>query len=155
MKFKEQIDIKACYGGAEASYLDHCLVMEEISRASPGIGLSYVAEEKNITNISSPNRILDENANDIEILQWNISGMKNNLPELQILIQKPSKITYNKTITICNGYINPKSLMKSKEINQIVEQIPKPFLFLGDFNEHKHTNSSSIIDLYLVNSIPL
>ena len=31
------------YGGSGLSYLEHCLVMEEISRASASIGLSYGA----------------------------------------------------------------------------------------------------------------
>jgi len=33
----------AKYGGTEAGYLDHALVMEEISRASGAVGLSYGA----------------------------------------------------------------------------------------------------------------
>jgi len=33
----------AKYGGTEAGYLDHVLVMEEISRASGAVGLSYGA----------------------------------------------------------------------------------------------------------------
>lgn len=31
------------YGGTGATYLDHCIVMEEISRGSASIGLSYGA----------------------------------------------------------------------------------------------------------------
>ena len=31
----------AKYGGTEAGYLDHVLVMEEMSRASSAVGLSY------------------------------------------------------------------------------------------------------------------
>ena len=31
------------YGGSEMSYLAHCIVMEEISRASASVGLSYGA----------------------------------------------------------------------------------------------------------------
>ena len=33
----------AKYGGTEAGYLDHVLVMEEISRASGAVGISYGA----------------------------------------------------------------------------------------------------------------
>jgi len=33
----------AKYGGTEAGYLDHVLVMEEMSRASGAVGLSYGA----------------------------------------------------------------------------------------------------------------
>ena len=31
------------YGGSEMTYLDHCLIMEEMSRASASIALSYGA----------------------------------------------------------------------------------------------------------------
>ena len=38
------------YGGSAASYLDHCLVMEELSRASGGIALSYGAHSNLCVN---------------------------------------------------------------------------------------------------------
>jgi isovaleryl-CoA dehydrogenase len=31
------------YGGSDMGYLDHCLVMEEMSRVSAGVALSYGA----------------------------------------------------------------------------------------------------------------
>ncbi|KAH0954040.1 hypothetical protein HN011_008405 [Eciton burchellii] len=37
------ITAKSEYGGTDGTYLDHLIVMEEISRASAAIGLSYVA----------------------------------------------------------------------------------------------------------------
>lgn len=38
------------YGGTEATYLDHCIVMEEISRASAAIALSYGAHSNLCVN---------------------------------------------------------------------------------------------------------
>ena len=38
------------YGGAGLGYIDHCLVMEEISRASGGIALSYGAHSNLCVN---------------------------------------------------------------------------------------------------------
>lgn len=35
--------IKSEYGGTESGYLEHCIVMEEISRGSASVGLSYGA----------------------------------------------------------------------------------------------------------------
>jgi isovaleryl-CoA dehydrogenase len=37
------ITAKSEYGGSDGGYLDHCIIMEEISRASGAIGLSYGA----------------------------------------------------------------------------------------------------------------
>ena len=43
MYFKAISFVTVKYGGSEMSYLDHCLVMEEMSRASAAIALSYGA----------------------------------------------------------------------------------------------------------------
>ena len=42
--------ISAQYGGSEMSYLEHCLVMEEMSRASAAIALSYGAHSNLCVN---------------------------------------------------------------------------------------------------------
>jgi len=42
-KLNDMLCHAAKYGGTEAGYLDHVLVMEEISRASGAVGLSYGA----------------------------------------------------------------------------------------------------------------
>jgi len=36
-------DVTAKYGGTEMGYMEHCIVMEELSRASGSIALSYGA----------------------------------------------------------------------------------------------------------------
>ena len=42
--------LKAEYGGTEGTYLDHCLVMEEMSRFSAAIALSYGAHSNLCVN---------------------------------------------------------------------------------------------------------
>lgn len=37
------ITAKSEYGGSDGGYLDHCIIMEEMSRASGGVGLGYGA----------------------------------------------------------------------------------------------------------------
>lgn len=37
------ITAKSEYGGSDGNYLDHCIIMEELSRAAGGIALSYGA----------------------------------------------------------------------------------------------------------------
>lgn len=44
------ITASAEHGGTEASYLDHCIVMEEMSRASGSVGLSYGAHSNLCVN---------------------------------------------------------------------------------------------------------
>lgn len=38
------------YGGAGLGYYEHCLVAEEISKASGGVGLSYIAHSNLCVN---------------------------------------------------------------------------------------------------------
>jgi len=49
------ITAKSEYGGSDLGYLEHCIVMEEISRASGGIGLSYGAHTNLCINQISRN----------------------------------------------------------------------------------------------------
>jgi len=44
------ITAKSEYGGSDGGYLDHCLIMEELSRASGAIGLSYGAHSNLCVN---------------------------------------------------------------------------------------------------------
>ncbi|KAF4531947.1 hypothetical protein B566_EDAN006639, partial [Ephemera danica] len=44
------ITISSKYGGTDGSYLDHCIIMEEISRAAGGIALSYGAHSNLCVN---------------------------------------------------------------------------------------------------------
>ena len=48
----DDIDLKkkAKYGGANMGYFEHCLIIEEISRASGAIGLSYGAHSNLCVN---------------------------------------------------------------------------------------------------------
>lgn len=49
------ITAKSEYGGSDGGYLDHCIIMEEISRASGAIGLSYGAHSNLCINQLSRN----------------------------------------------------------------------------------------------------
>lgn len=43
-----------------------------------------------------------------------------------------------KKITICNIYIPPDNHLEEVEINDIIRQLPKPFILVGDFNAHNN-----------------
>src|SRR3712207_6854232 len=44
------ITVEEEYGGAGLGYLEHCVAMEEVSRASASVGLSYVAHSNLAVN---------------------------------------------------------------------------------------------------------
>ena len=45
-------------------------------------------------------------------------------------------VTLHRTISICSIYIPPRSKIVGKDLDEIVNQLPTPFLLLGDFNGH-------------------
>ena len=59
------------------------------------------------------------------------------------------KVTLHRTINICSIYIPPQDAINESEINNILQQLPTPFILLGDFNSHntmwccRNTNSKT------------
>ena len=45
-------------------------------------------------------------------------------------------VTLQRTISICSIYIPPRSKIVEKDLDEIVNQLPTPFLLLGNFNGH-------------------
>lgn len=46
------------------------------------------------------------------------------------------KVTLHKQINICSIYIPPNQKLKENELQNIIWQLPTPFILLGDFNSH-------------------
>ena len=42
----------------------------------------------------------------------------------------------HRTISICSIYIPPRAKIEQKDLEEIVHQLPTPYLLLGDFNGH-------------------
>ena len=47
-----------------------------------------------------------------------------------------ARITLDKTVTICSLYIPPASRLQRIDLDNLVDQLPAPFILLGDFNGH-------------------
>jgi len=56
------------------------------------------------------------------------------------------QITLDSKITICNIYIPNQTLFNTSDIDNIIKQLPKPFILLGDFNSHSAYWGSEITD---------
>ena len=41
-----------------------------------------------------------------------------------------------KTITVCSVYIPPREELKELELNNLIEQLPRPFIITEDFNNY-------------------
>jgi hypothetical protein len=57
-----------------------------------------------------------------------------------------ARVTIGKTITICSIYLPPSLRVSSNDIFNLVEQLPPPFLLMGDFNGHAHLWGSDHYD---------
>ena len=45
-------------------------------------------------------------------------------------------VTLEKEITLCSVYVPPSFALRSEHLNSLLQQLPSPFFFLGDFNGH-------------------
>ena len=45
-------------------------------------------------------------------------------------------VTLNKTFTICSIYLTPGESITKLSLENLIDQLPRPFLLLGDFNAH-------------------
>ena len=45
-------------------------------------------------------------------------------------------ISLNKTITLCSVYLPPSSPIDIKKLDHLIDQLPRPFILMGDFNSH-------------------
>ena len=49
---------------------------------------------------------------------------------------KAVKVTTHKTITLCSMYVPPSRQLTESELNKVLDQLPRPYLIMGDFNAH-------------------
>ena len=83
--------------------------------------------------------------------------IKDGIPHSNVLLKTPlqatcAKVTMNKkAVSVCSLYILPTFPLKLSELNNLKQQLPEPFLILGDFNGHskvwgcKDTNEKGTI----------
>ena len=77
--------------------------------------------------------------------------INNNIPHSEITLNTNMKAvtisaTLHKTITVFSVYIPPNEEPKELELNKLIEQLPKPFVIMGDFNSHNEIWGSKKTD---------
>ena len=65
--------------------------------------------------------------------------IRNNIPQSKIHLNTQLqaiavKVTLHRRNNICSIYIPPHDAINESEINNILQQLPAPFILLGDFN---------------------
>ncbi|VDI75549.1 Hypothetical predicted protein [Mytilus galloprovincialis] len=46
------------------------------------------------------------------------------------------RLSLDKTITLCSIYIPPNSIIDKAKLKNLTDQLPSPFILMGDFNAH-------------------
>src|SRR5262249_21328773 len=46
------------------------------------------------------------------------------------------RVFLNRLITVCSIYISPNQILSAQDFEDLINQLPRPFLVLGDFNAH-------------------
>ena len=77
--------------------------------------------------------------------------INNNIPHSEITLNTNMQAVAisplrHKTITVCSVYIHPNEEPKEFELNNLIEQLPRPFITMGDFNSHNEIWGSKKTD---------
>ena len=70
--------------------------------------------------------------------------VKKSIPHRQITLNTNLQavavvLSLHKTITICSIYIPPRYQLGNRELNDLLDQLPSPFILIGDMNAHNIT----------------
>ena len=70
--------------------------------------------------------------------------VKKAIPHRQITLNTNLQVvavvlSLHKTITICSIYIPPRYQLGNRELNDLLDQLPSPFILIGDMNAHNIT----------------
>ena len=66
----------------------------------------------------------------------NINAAHSHIPLNTNLQAVAVSITLHRIITLCSVYIPPSSRLSAKDLDDLVPQLPSPFILPGDFNGH-------------------
>ena len=47
-----------------------------------------------------------------------------------------ARVALSKAVTVCNIYIPPSVDVSLSDLEQLIQQLPAPFVLVGDFNAH-------------------
>jgi hypothetical protein len=103
------------------------------------------SDNANFKNYSIYNYIL----NNPDRAAWGASVLvSNKVPHSQITLNTPLqavaiRVTLHKTVTVCSVYLPPNVNVESGVLDKLIDQLPVPFVLLGDLNGHNPLWGSS------------
>ena len=96
------------------------------------------SDELKIKNHEQNNYIHDTGLRTLSVVSILI---RKNVPQSKINIDTHLPATavttsQHKTVSLLSLYIQPHDPINEKELNNLITQLPKPFVLMGDFNSH-------------------
>ena len=79
--------------------------------------------------------------------------VRNDIPQSQFPIKSKlqavtTQVTLHKTITIISIYIPPHEQINETKLKNLIKQLTKPFILLGDFNSHNTLSLELLLEIY-------
>ena len=126
--------------GLRANYDELQLLLNDYDPAVVCLQETYLKESNNIT-FRNYNLINKFAVGDGRGTGGNTIIINNRCPSRQIHLTTnlhaiAVSVTLHRTISICSVYIPPRAKIEQKDLDEIISQLPTPYLLLGDFNGH-------------------
>ena len=68
-------------------------------------------------------------------------------------------VSFDVKVTICSVYVPPAGVLIQSDLDKLIDQLPKPFFLLGDFNGHNQlwgcndlNNKGQILENFIINN---
>ena len=126
--------------GLKANYNEILRLLADYTPAIVCLQETFLKQSDNISlkNYSIFNYILK---NDDRAAGGSSVVVSNRVPHSQVSLNTPLqavavRVTLHKTITVCSVYIPPNVNIQSDAIDNLIKQLPEPFILLGDLNGH-------------------
>lgn len=58
-----------------------------------------------------------------------------------------ARISFSKAITVCSVYLSPSQSITKKQLLELIDQLPSPYIIIGDFNAHSVRWGSDSTDI--------
>ena len=116
--------------GLKANYEETLLLFKDYEPAALCLQETHL---KDSDNISIRNYTAFQTTNNERAAGGVSIFVNNNAPHSHIPLNTN---TLHRVITLCSIYIPPSSRISPKDLDDLVPQLPSPFILLGDFNGH-------------------
>ena len=124
--------------GLKANYEETLLLLKDYEPAALCLQETHLKDTDNISirNFNAFHTFSANNQRAADGVSINNNAPYSHKPLHTNLQAVAFSITLHRVITLCSIYIPPSSRLSLKGLDDLVPQLPSPFILLGDFNGH-------------------